>query len=341
MSAPSAPERESWMDIAKGIAIVLVAFHHSLQFLVAYEWSGERLVMVNRVFETLRMPLFFTVSGMLAANSIRTLDIGSLFRRKLLLLIWLYFFWCCVRSLWFGVVHWPFGNLDPLHTLLMSPLVPWSGLWYLYALVLYMVFAWLMRSLPVAVQLGFAALLSLGFSSGVLQISDSYVWRSIGTYFVFFLLGAVCRELIDAYVRRQTTILVVGLTTSFCVLGFSLNYLPGPPRIILRFLVSFLAVAAGVSLAVYFSRFILTSGWLGELGKRTLPIYVAHVLVLSVLVPVVPSGVIPITLAAAGLALVSIAVSLGGYAVLARVDGIYTLPAAVGRRFGASRAFAK
>lgn len=325
--------RESWVDIAKGIAICLVAFHHSLQIASAYGWEGDVVSFINRFFETLRMPLFFTVSGLLAANSIRTCSFSALFQKKLLLLIWLYFFWCAIRSLWFSVVTWPFGELKPLLTFLLSPVLPWSGLWYLYGLVVYMAFAWVIRRQHILVQLGVATFVSLGFSSGVFHVPGSYTWTSIGTYFLFFLCGVQGKELIHFFAQRQSFFKTVFFAAIFCSLTILLQDVSGASRVLLKLLVSFSAVAAGISIAVYFSKFPFLFSWIEHLGRNTLAIYVAHVLAISAIVPMIPIGIIPLWVLVCSVAALSIAVSLGLRALLERFDGVYTLPRLVARRF--------
>lgn len=328
-----AVRRESWIDIAKGIAICLVAFHHSLQIAVAYGWEGDFISILNRFFETLRMPLFFTVSGLLAANTIRSSSLSALFQNKLLLLIWLYFFWCAVRSLWFSVVEWPFGELHPLRTLLLSPILPWSGLWYLYGLVVYMAFAWLLRRQHILVQLGIATFISLGFSSGVFHVPGSYTWTSIGTYFLFFLCGVQGKEMIRFFAQRQSLFKMVFFVILFCALTILLQNISGAPRVLLKLLVSFSAVAAGISIAVHFAQFPLLFGWIENLGRHTLAIYVAHVLAISAIIPMIPVGIVPLWILVCAVAALSIAVSLGLRALLERFEGIYTLPRLVAQRF--------
>ena len=325
--------RESWIDIAKGVAICLVAFHHSLQIALAYGWDDDFVSMLNRLFETLRMPLFFTVSGALAANTIRSSSFYTLFQKKLLLLIWLYFFWCVVRSVWFSFVEWPFGDLNPLRTLLLSPVLPWSGLWYLYGLVVYMALAWCLRKQHVLVQLGLGVFISLGFSSGVFHVPGSYTWTSIGTYFLFFLCGVQGKELINFFARRQSLLKMILMVVLFCALTFLLHKISGAPRVLLKLLVSFVAVATGISISVIFSQFPRLFSWVENLGHHTLAIYVVHVLAISVIIPMIPINIVPLWLLVPAVAALSIAVSLGMRVLLGRVDGVYSLPRLVSQRF--------
>jgi uncharacterized membrane protein YcfT len=72
LTLTSAKPRLEWMDVAKGACIVLVVLHHSA------EWYDETLLKHESAFwsyfsiglRPLRMPLFFMISGMLAASAI-------------------------------------------------------------------------------------------------------------------------------------------------------------------------------------------------------------------------------------------------------------------------------
>ncbi|WP_219995798.1 hypothetical protein, partial [Schumannella sp. 10F1B-5-1] len=69
----------------------------------------------------------------------------------------------------------------------------------------------------------------------------------------------------------------------------------------------------------------------GYLGQRTLPIYVTHVLVVSLLAWVVPTDLVPAAIAVLLLIAISITASVLLGELLGRVGGVYSLPAPVGR----------
>ena len=62
--------RIDWIDAAKAVSILLVVFHHSelISGAVGLKWGiYERL---DALFGPIRMPLFFTVSGIFAAKAV-------------------------------------------------------------------------------------------------------------------------------------------------------------------------------------------------------------------------------------------------------------------------------
>jgi uncharacterized membrane protein YcfT len=330
MSTPLA--RVPWIDIAKGVAITLVVVHHALQFLGAYGWSPGPLYRADAGLTTMRMPLFFAVSGLLAANGVRTFTFASLWQRRMLLLVYLYVLWGLVRAIWFSFVPWPLGELDPWMQLLVSPVQPWSGLWYLYALALYMALAWAIRSLPVWSQLAGGAVVSALFASGFIQLGVGYTWRSIGTYFFFFLLGMHARGLILRFAERVTWVTGTATLLGYAALAIGIVFIPQPLRWIATLPVAVVGVAAGVALAALLAKSGILGRGFAAIGMRTLPVYVLHVLVISALAPLLPAGIVPTLIAAPLLAAVAIAACLGIYSVTARVPGLFTLAPGLAKR---------
>ena len=319
MTTPLA--RVPWIDIAKGVAITLVVVHHALQFLGAYGWSPGPLYRADAGLTTMRMPLFFAVSGLLAANGVRTFSWASLWQRRMLLLVYLYVLWGLVRAIWFSFVPWPLGELDPWMQLLVSPVQPWSGLWYLYALALYMALAWVIRSLPVWSQLAGGAVVSALFASGFIQLGVGYTWRSIGTYFFFFLLGMHARGLILRFAERVTWVTGVATLLGYGALATGIVFIPQPLRWIPTLPVAVVGVAAGVALAALLAKIghprqgIRRDRHADAPGLRPAR---ARDLGAS---PSAAGGIVPTLIAAPLLAAVAIAACLGVYSVTARVPG--------------------
>ncbi|WP_431797747.1 acyltransferase family protein [Microbacterium kunmingense] len=322
--------RIAWIDIARGIAITLVVFHHSIQFLDASGWQVDLLVQLTAGLSTFRMPLFFLVSGLLASSAIARLSLVSLFWKRLALLIYLYALWCLIWWAWFLVVPRPFDPVtSPVGDLATAIYLPWSGLWFLYALIAYTVAAWLLRRLPAVAQLFIAFLVAALFATGIITISQSYTWRSIGTYFALFITGVVCRRLIESYAQRVNSWWLIGSGALLAVGSFALPVLPlqGVARVGL----CVVGAAFGVALAVTLSRASSLRRAIGALGSRTLPIYVLNSLLLALIVALLPVGLVPGWLAAVILTGVVVASALVIRRATGRIHGIFDLPSPVAR----------
>jgi uncharacterized membrane protein YcfT len=266
--------REDWVDVAKGVAIVLVVSFHAVVFPanlgLAQEWRGFASTL-----DTFRMPLFFFTSGLFAAKALGR-SLSEVWRTRMARLLWLFVLWSLI---WFAVFYAapPLGTSrigqrpDELALMFLSPN---QNTWYVYALALYFLLAWALRRLPAAVQVGLAALLAVAFDVGLLDSANGAVDR-MGRGFVWFLaavhLGPRVRALAPR-VRWWHPLLALALYGGAAAL-VALSEVKSAPFV--RLALAALAVAAGCTLAVVLSR-LAAMDWLRALGRRTLEVYLVH-----------------------------------------------------------------
>ncbi|MGN7970837.1 acyltransferase family protein [Microbacterium sp. 22296] len=323
-------QRIAWIDVARGIAITLVVFHHSIQFLDATGWQVDALVQVTAALSTFRMPLFFLVSGLLASSAIARLSFASLFWKRLALLVYLYALWCIIWWAWFLFVPRPFDPLtSPVGDLATALYLPWSGLWFLYALILYTVAAWALRRLPRVAQLGIAFGVACLFATGIVTVGSSYTWRSVGTYFALFMTGVLCRQIVEAFARRVTVWWLLGTGAALAAGTVVLPFLP--LQGVFRVALCVVGAAFGVSIAVMLARSPIARSAVGALGSRTLPIYVLNSLLLALAVAILPVELVPGSLAAVLLTALVITTALLVRRAVGSISGIFTLPSPIDR----------
>ncbi|PWJ55131.1 Uncharacterized membrane protein YcfT [Quadrisphaera granulorum] len=323
--------RLTWADVARGAAMVLVVFAHALQLMDAYGWRTGALDTVNLYLTVLRMPLFFLVSGIFAATAIQRTWRG-LFASRLALLIYLYLLWSVVRALWFSVVPWPLNETPPWVALLIAPVWPTAGLWFLYALVLYLLLAKATATWPTWAPLALTGALSVAAAYDVVPTGGNGVWRSVAMYAFFFLLGARLSQVWTSLAARATLMKAVGaaLVVPLSVVAFTL--LPVPLRGIGRTSLSLLCVIACLIVAAVVARWTPLARPLRYVGERTIAVYVVHPLLLAALVPALPVGSTPAVVAVVVLTAVAVVVPLLLRRVLVRASGFFDLPAPLVRR---------
>jgi uncharacterized membrane protein YcfT len=295
VAQPAGPElvsrsRLAWPDAAKAVCILLVVLGHvTYMHLEESRWyaaAGEPPVwdLVDVVLRPVRMPLFFAVSGFFAARALTRSWRASL-RGRVVQNLYLHVLWLLVGFA-VGLVSGVATFMAPRHAsgLPGAALTGSTGLWYLYALALYFVLARATRSLPAAVPVGAAAVLAVLSFAGVFPVSGDT--HSVVENLVWFVAGARFPDLVrrvSARPRPVTFVLVV--VALVAVLGaIRVLDLPRVVDAVLEVPTRAGAVLAGILLAVLVvERFPRAASPLLRLGRRTLPVYALHGIVLTAL----------------------------------------------------------
>lgn len=329
MSAAPARSREAWIDVAKGIAITLVVLYHAIMYLDAVGMAGA-LAPLNPLFDTFRMPLFFFMSGILAASAIR-LPYWQLFRKRMSLLLYLYIVWVALQTLVLLALPPinPAGTPNATWASLVSLFLrPNSNLWFIYALPLFFTLAWLIRRWYPLVQVAVTAVIAVLFGAQLLHTGSP--WDKMGKYLVFFIaavyLGPLVRRLVPSVRWWHVVLLCLGYA-ALVVVTTKLT-LTRVPFVLLG--LSALAVVVGVAISAVLSR-MPAFDFVRSLGSRTLPIYLVHTFPMMVVaalvvasdahVPVMIATFLPPLLCAGAIML-----ALALHRRLLAVPGVFTVP---------------
>lgn len=289
---PTDPEagartRETWPDVAKGVCIVLVVLWHvvtkhyqqvdwntSLPVSAAWGTLGEQLL-------PLRMPLFFTISGVFALGTVGR-PWRVILRGRVATLLYVYALWLLIHT----TIMWFTPDFDTARARDLSDLVEQltitpTNLWYLYALALYVVIARATMRVPTTWLLIGSFVLSAVAAAALLPAPSNrgQVYQNL----FFFLLGLRLRPRVETWAREANARRLVGWGGAL-VVGSAAMAAAGAQRWQGVWpAVSVLAVAFGVTAAAMLAR---TTGrvarGLDGLGRRTLPIYVIHLPLLAV-----------------------------------------------------------
>lgn len=281
-------ERLGWVDAARGYCIVLVVVAHVVLWhlldasTVADASARSAWGWLYGVLGSVRMPLLLAVSGLVLARRVRAGWRAGGLALRAARNYYLYVVWLAVYAVFYLVVvdpdlpHRVDGPLDLLRQLL----VPDTTLWYVLALSVYIVVLGALHRVPPAVVLPVLAV--LGVVTHVTTSSEQ-IWAKVPELAVFFAVGVygagpLRRLAQDAGPVRLVLAAVAVLGTT--LLGGATD--GRPVAAALLFLargVAFLALAVVVvAVAVRWE----PARRLGEeLGRRTLPVYVLHPLLIA------------------------------------------------------------
>ncbi|TFD70384.1 hypothetical protein E3T50_11100 [Cryobacterium gelidum] len=276
-----APENREWINFAKGAAIILVVLYHSSLFLndLGLAGSTPRLRLVLGFFP---MPVFFFVAGLTAARML-TWNLKDLWRRRLLVLVYLYLLWSFIRVVFYVVVpHLRGTERSPtdLYNIVLLPVWPTSSYWFIWALAIFTLLAWLLRRLPVTVQIGLATALAIvSTTPGVLDL-DNVGWDRVAANFIFFISAIYCSHTVYRLAARVRVWHAVVLVTAYIGLAVLLVplHLSRMPGLIL--LESAVAVAMGVALATLLVR-VKWLNFMNTLGQYSFQIYLLHLFLVA------------------------------------------------------------
>jgi fucose 4-O-acetylase-like acetyltransferase len=268
--------RVEWIDIARGIGIILVIYAHALRGLIAAHAypASTASTLQDSVIYSFHMPLFFFLSGLFAVRA-RTGKRAAFFTSRLRLIVYPYFLWSILQGvlsiLMSKVVNHPTEWADLLR-ILWSPI---DQFWFLYTLLL----CQLTLLLPGRYTL---AVLTLAMVGIYVEYGNADIVIRSGKFLVFFTAGAyLTARRASTLLARQWRSLAIGVTMAVL---FALVYWTGYsdaialPPILQYYLLGFLGIIATICISAMIGR---GGGVLAALGGASMPIYLMHVIVVA------------------------------------------------------------
>lgn len=153
--------RVAWVDIAKGICIILVVMMHSTLGVEAVLERQGFMQWAVAFAKPFRLPDFFLVSGLFLARVIDR-DWRSYADKRVIHFVYFYLLWLVIQStIKFGQISDGGDGELFLSHMAWSLIEPFSTLWFVYALAVFSIVTKLLRPLPSFVVLGLAALLQV------------------------------------------------------------------------------------------------------------------------------------------------------------------------------------
>ncbi|MEJ7626042.1 MAG: acyltransferase [Ferruginibacter sp.] len=295
-------ERETWIDYARGIAIILVLYRHVFEGIKNSGISINGYIFLehfNIMFFSFRMPLFFIISGIFIVASLNKRGVVSFISTKARTILYPYFLWgilqISLQILFSDYVNKPPGVKDFIYLLYLPREI--EQFWYLYALfnisVLYML---VKVKFKVTTSQNIGIGLILFYISSKLHQQSIHIWflGDIIHYYLFYAIGdGICRFITNQYYQKflesgkvLIIMLVPFIITQLYFLKANLNYADHKYEFVEFFYPLYFLIIAlcGCAFVINLS-FVLQknniASWLHRLGSYSLYIYVAHVIVLA------------------------------------------------------------
>lgn len=294
MGEPATAGRHGWVDLAKGVAIVMVVAYHALLFLEAADVGVAPLGRARVPLELYPMPAFFLLAGVMQRR-LTTSPWSLVWQRRVLPLLYLLVVWSLVRFVFFTAL--PMVRSDgPRHSgrdAALLPLVlvaPGSIYWFLWALAVVTVVTWLLRRYPVASVVG-AVLISGAVTSG-LVVTGVFAWDRTLAFLAPYVVGVHAGPWVVRAVTAMTwrrVGLALGLAALVLAALVAVPLTRRVPGAALLGQAAVLAAALGAAHLVAGQRW---TRWPRDLGRRSLPLYLVHlypVALLTILVERVPA----------------------------------------------------
>lgn len=280
----SVSRRFTWVDVAKGIAIVLVIYRHVL---IGIGRSGvtieSYLLELNEMVYSFRMPLFFILSGFFFAKSAQKRSHKSFFNTKVKTLMYPYLVWALLQVSLQALLH-QYTNADrglkDYAFIFIQPRAI-DQLWFLYAMFNVTVFCFALKYLLRIPKIPLL-LLTIVFFWASTFVKEYSLIHDLLFFPVFFITGDLMASRIMNEDFQQQFGSVKALLIMLPFFLISQWYWLNHPEIniFLFGLVALFGSFFTIAFSIRFSQHRFANIF-EVIGKNSLQIYVMHVLVSS------------------------------------------------------------
>ena len=239
-------KRIVWVDVLKGVTVLLVAVHHALlSFTALYGTSTHILFTLidkaNYILGFARIPAFFLAAGLVMA-SIKGSKSKWFLTKRLPLMLWVIILWTSISLVFemIGFNLYPWSNYPSFPNGYIFP-VPFGNLWFVYALLILSAYAALISKLPTPLQI--VITLSSSFAMHLLlklyhfdsEISNMLFYNLAYQGLPFFVAGFLFKDFIVKVLNRSKKVLVVMIMSFLFMLVFKNNAIDTEGYLVLLF----------------------------------------------------------------------------------------------------------
>ncbi|ARK33798.1 acyltransferase family protein [Lactiplantibacillus plantarum] len=270
-----------WIDIAKGIGIILVVYGHALGGIMNSNGIGvhNSLTIPYNIIYGFHMPLFFFLAGMFVHNwAKRPLKVAL--SQKLRSLVIPYFVWTIITGSVMALVRKYTNSGLGVKDILLSPIAPFSEYWFLYVLFVIFVIYYLMIRL-----VNDKGLIVIAFLLFLMRpiLYEYWIFDALSLNFLWFVLGAEFQKqkMLNSVMKYSTKkmwfaliVFVVVNILNLIVLRLNVYWIGSYYKV--------LTVPAGIMFVIYISQLLekyeAIEAILSWLGGASMAIYVMHLI---------------------------------------------------------------
>lgn len=269
--------RIGWLDIARGLTIILVVIGHVERGLdLARIAHGPVWAWMDYAIYTFHMPAFFLFSGLTAYMSLRKRDSAAFLKDKLWTIVYPYFLWSLIQGFFMYALSSLTTSKETLHGILLIGWQPIGQFWFLYVLMIYqMVGAAMFRYR--AMLLGLSACLYV--LPAFCPLPD--LIHETCHFMIFYTVGFYDLAALIGFMRDRRNVLMAAFAMCFAVATYFSDISDHGNYYSLQSLPSTLfgvGLILAISLALDEGTAQRIAGVLIALGGASMTIYVLHIL---------------------------------------------------------------
>ncbi|MBQ9314237.1 MAG: acyltransferase family protein [Clostridia bacterium] len=284
-------KRERWIDVCKGITMILVVIGHVIS---SYHNSGllKEATIFNFIHAFIyyfHMPLFFFISGYLLDINKNKKDKKERITEKLISYGIPYIIFSIIYFLLKIFTSQVVNTRLSIKDILLIPIIPISFMWYLYAVMIMAILAIVftdVKQRKVLFVISFALkfvtdilLNDASFSSSIFKeliifdIAKNLLWYITGILFYHYKLIEKIKKIKN---NNRLTCLFITLFSIISILTYVM-------QIKYNFVMDILLSMLGILVTLILSLKIEKNNLLEKIGKNTLPIYFLHGIIIAFL----------------------------------------------------------
>lgn len=277
--------RTPWIDIAKGIGILLVVYGHVARGVVSAGLPMDPGVFaaIDRAIYSFHMPLFFLLSGFVFLGALERKSTRSIVYSRIDAIVWPYLLWSLLSG-FIEVMLSAYTNKQTEPSEVLALLwQPRAHFWFLYVLFLASLFVLAWHRLfgrSVRTSGALAGVMTILYLSKA-HIPDTWIWHALVINTAWVSIGLLIARLAWSPARQSWGKTIAVLLAAAGLLTFRVAQGDTAPPI-LTFLT---AAACCLALCLLSAQASFSAGSAGRLlawiGQRSMPIYLAHILAAS------------------------------------------------------------